>query len=299
MLEAIRKALDRFRSVIVEVELKPEDIHGYLDELKYSLIEADVALDVAEALCSSIENRITGVRISRFSDRRGMVESVLRESILDILKSVKPDKRFDEVVEESIKPYIVLFLGVNGVGKTLTIAKIGWRLRGRGFRVVLACSDTFRAGAIEQLEILSRMVGVDLVKQVYGSDPAAVAFDAVQYARARKMDVVLIDTAGRMQTKRNLLDEMRKIVRVVNPDMSVFVGDALTGNSIVDQAREFDSYVGVDGAVITKVDADVKGGAILNVAYTLKKPIYFLGVGSSLDDLVEYDPEYVASMLGL
>ncbi|MEM1559865.1 MAG: signal recognition particle-docking protein FtsY [Candidatus Bathyarchaeia archaeon] len=284
---------------MVEVELKPEDIHGYLDELKYSLIEADVALDVAEALCSSIENRITGVRISRFSDRRGMVESVLRESILDILKSVKPDKRFDEVVEESIKPYIVLFLGVNGVGKTLTIAKIGWRLRGRGFRVVLACSDTFRAGAIEQLEILSRMVGVDLVKQVYGSDPAAVAFDAVQYARARKMDVVLIDTAGRMQTKRNLLDEMRKIVRVVNPDMSVFVGDALTGNSIVDQAREFDSYVGVDGAVITKVDADVKGGAILNVAYTLKKPIYFLGVGSSLDDLVEYDPEYVASMLGL
>ncbi|MEM2164081.1 MAG: signal recognition particle-docking protein FtsY [Candidatus Bathyarchaeia archaeon] len=284
---------------MVEVELKPEDIHGYLDELKYSLIEADVALDVAEALCSSIENRITGVRISRFSDRRGMVESVLRESILDILKSVKPDRRFDEVVEESVKPYIVLFLGVNGVGKTLTIAKIGWRLRGRGFRVVLACSDTFRAGAIEQLEILSRMVGVDLVKQVYGSDPAAVAFDAVQYARARKMDVVLIDTAGRMQTKRNLLDEMRKIVRVVNPDMSVFVGDALTGNSIVDQAREFDSYVGVDGAVITKVDADVKGGAILNVAYTLKKPIYFLGVGSSLDDLVEYDPEYVASMLGL
>lgn len=227
------------------------------------------------------------------------MESVLRESILDILKSVKPDRRFDEVVEESVKPYIVLFLGVNGVGKTLTIAKIGWRLRGRGFRVVLACSDTFRAGAIEQLEILSRMVGVDLVKQVYGSDPAAVAFDAVQYARARKMDVVLIDTAGRMQTKRNLLDEMRKIVRVVNPDMSVFVGDALTGNSIVDQAREFDSYVGVDGAVITKVDADVKGGAILNVAYTLKKPIYFLGVGSSLDDLVEYDPEYVASMLGL
>ncbi|MCX8162767.1 MAG: signal recognition particle-docking protein FtsY [Candidatus Bathyarchaeota archaeon] len=298
LLEAIRRALDRFRSVILETELKPEDIHGYLEELKYSLIEADVAFEVAESLCSLIEDRVIGVKIARLSDRRSLVESALKTSILDILRSVEPEKSFEDIIRESSKPCIALFLGVNGVGKTLTIAKLGWRLKRSGFKVVLACSDTFRAGAIEQLEILSKMVGVDLVKQVYGGDPAAVAYDAVQYAKVRGLDIVLIDTAGRMQTKRNLLDEMRKIVRVVNPDVRIFVGDALTGNDIVDQAVEFNKYVGIDGAIVTKMDADVKGGAILNIAYTLRKPIFFIGVGSGIDDLIEYDPVYVASMLG-
>lgn len=298
LLEAIRRALDRFRSVILETELKPEEIHGYIEELKYSLIEADVAFEVAESLCNLIEDRVIGIKISRLSDRRSLVETALKTSILDILRSVEPKKSFEDIIRESSKPYIALFLGVNGVGKTLTIAKLGWRLKRSGFKVVLACSDTFRAGAIEQLEILSRMVGVDLVKQTYGGDPAAVAYDAVQYAKARGLDIVLIDTAGRMQTKRNLLDEMRKIVRVVNPDVRMFVGDALTGNDIVDQAGEFNRYVGIDGAIVTKMDADVKGGAILNIAYTLRKPIFFLGVGSGIDDLIEYDPVYIASMLG-
>lgn len=267
--------------------------------MKYSLVEADVALEVAESLCSLIEDKIVGVKVANFTDKKIIVESALRGSIIDILRSVKPEKSFEETVRESGKPYIALFLGVNGVGKTLTIAKLGWRLKRSGFKAVLACSDTFRAGAIEQLEILSRRIGVDLVKQVYGGDPAAVAYDAVQYAKARRLDAVLIDTAGRMQTKRNLLDEMRKIIRVVNPNVKIFVGDALTGNDIIDQAVEFNRYVGVDGAIITKVDADVKGGAILNVAYILRKPIFFIGVGSGIDDLREYDPEYVASMMGL
>lgn len=225
------------------------------------------------------------------------MEDSIRTAILEILREAEPSRSIEKLIAESDRPYVILFLGVNGVGKTLTVAKLGWRLKREGFKVVLACSDTFRAGAIEQLRILAEEIGVRLVRHRYGSDSAAVAYDAIQHASARGLDVVLIDTAGRMQTRRNLMEEMRKIVRVAKPNLKIFVGDALTGNDLVAQSLEFDRYVGVDGSILTKVDADVRGGSIITIAYTLKKPIFFLGVGSNLEDLVEYRAEEVASTI--
>jgi len=193
----------------------------------------------------------------------------------------------------------VMFVGVNGVGKTTTIAKIAHLLKKRGYKVVLACSDTHRAGAEEQLEKFASMLGLRMIKHPYGSDPAAVAFDAINYAKANDLDCVLIDTAGRMHSRKNLMEELRKIARVGEPDLVVFVGDSLTGNDAVNQAAEFSRYLRVDGVVLTKMDADAKGGAVLSVKYALNKPIYFVGVGQGLDDLVAFDAKwYVEHVLG-
>ncbi|MCD6465381.1 signal recognition particle-docking protein FtsY, partial [Candidatus Bathyarchaeota archaeon] len=166
-----------------------------------------------------------------------------------------------------------------------------------GYSVVLACSDTFRAGSIEQLEQHAKRLGVNVIKHRYGSDAAAVAYDAVQHARARGINVVLIDTAGRMQTNRNLMAEMEKIVRVVNPDLVIFVGDALTGNDVVSQAEEFNRHVSISGSILTKMDADAKGGAAISIAYVTKKPIIFLGVGQEYNDLEPFKPELIVNRI--
>jgi len=190
-------------------------------------------------------------------------------------------------------------VGFNGSGKTTTLAKIAKMLKEKGFKVVLACSDTFRAGAIEQLEEHGRRLGIRVLRHRYGADPAAVAYDAVAHARARGLDVVLIDTAGRAQTDKNLMDELAKVKRVVEPDLTILVVDALTGNDAVVQAEMFDKAVGVDAVVLTKVDADVRGGAALSITHAIGKPIIFIGVGQSYDDLRPFDPvEFTDMILG-
>jgi len=205
---------------------------------------------------------------------------------LDLVKLAEEKKRQGE-------PLVILFLGPNGHGKTTTIAKIAKMFLDRGFSVVLAAADTYRAGAIEQLEIHARKLGVRVVKHGYGADPAAVAYDAVQHARSKGINVVLIDTAGRMQTDRDLMEEMKKIARVVQPDLKIFVGDALTGNDALDQALKFHEAVGIDGSVLTKADADTKGGAALSIVYATGKPLLFLGTGQDYGDLREFDPEWL------
>jgi len=185
---------------------------------------------------------------------------------------------------------VIVFFGVNGTGKTTTIAKLAYYLMQNGLKVVLASGDTFRAGAIEQLEKHADALGIKVISHQKGADSAAVVYDAVEHARAKNIDVVLADSAGRMQTNVNLMDEMRKIVRVIQPDLKLFVGDALTGNDAVEQARRFNEAVGVDGIILSKLDADAKGGSAISIAYEIKKPILFVGVGQEYTDLKEFDP---------
>ncbi len=193
----------------------------------------------------------------------------------------------------------MVFVGVNGCGKTTTIAKLAKQLKDKGVSSVMAASDTFRAAAIHQLEEHANAVGVKLIKQDYGSDPAAVAFDAVRHAEAKNIDVVLIDTSGRMHSKANLMEEMAKIVRVAKPDLKVFVGEATTGNDAVEQAKRFNEVIEFDGIVLAKADIDEKGGAAISISYVTGKPILALGTGQGYDDLVAFDVAKVIKSLGL
>jgi fused signal recognition particle receptor len=194
-------------------------------------------------------------------------------------------------------PYVILFVGINGTGKTTTIAKVTKLLQDNGHSVVLASGDTYRAGAIEQLEEHARRLGVRVIKHRYGSDAAAVSFDAVQHARAQGIDAVLIDTAGRMHTNRNLMDELEKIKRVVQPDLTVMVLDALIGNDAIDQAETFNRHIGFDAAILTKVDADAKGGSSLSISYITGKPIIYVGVGQEYRDLERFDARWFAGKI--
>ena len=299
MLEGLRKGLRRALEKITKTELSPRKLEPILEELKIALLENDVAFPVAEAMCSELLRELTGTKVGRLSDKRAFVREALRNAILRILGSGEPPDIIELVRKKRAEgePFSILFIGFNGSGKTTTIAKIAKMLKDRGLRVVLACSDTFRAGAIEQLEEHGRRLGLRVLKHRYGADPAAVAYDAIAHARARGVDVVLIDTAGRVQTDRNLMDELAKIKRVAEPDLTLLVVDALTGNDAAVQAEMFHEAVGVDGAVLTKVDADVRGGAALSVAYVTKKPIIFIGVGQGYDDLRPFEPEEFADMI--
>jgi len=299
MFERIREALSGLIDKISMTELKPENIQEILWDLKLTLLENDVALTVAEHICSEVEKKLMGLKVSRFEDRRRVVREALRKTILDLFK-IQEDIDFMGIIERKRalkEPCVIVFVGVNGTGKTTTIAKIANLLLGSGYSVVLACSDTFRAGSIEQLEQHAKRLCVPVIKHKYGSDAAAVAYDAVQYAEARGINVVLIDTAGRMQTNKNLMAEMEKIVRVVKPDLIIFVGDALTGNDAVSQAEEFNKYVNISGSILTKMDADAKGGAAISIAYITRKPILFLGVGQKYDDIEVFKPEVIVNRI--
>ncbi|HDI01992.1 MAG TPA: signal recognition particle-docking protein FtsY [Candidatus Bathyarchaeota archaeon] len=299
LLEGLRKALRRALEKITKAELKPKSLKPILEELELMLIENDVALSVAEAICSSLMEELTGVRIGRMADKRAIVREALRKAIVRILsQGDRPDlEALIRAKKEQGEPFAILFVGFNGTGKTTTIAKVAKMLKDKGFRVVLACSDTFRAGAIEQLEEHGRRLGIRVLKHRYGADPAAVAYDAISHARARGIDVVLIDTAGRVQTDKNLMAELAKIKRVAEPDLTILVVDALAGNDAAVQAELFNEGVGIDGAILTKVDADVRGGAALSVAYVTGKPILFVGVGQGYDDLRPFVPEEFVAMM--
>ena len=235
-----------------------------------------------------------GKRVPRGVDFDSAIDAILRNSIRNILSKPLDLMGF---VDKAQKPVVIMFVGVNGTGKTTVIAKLAHLLLERGRTVVMAASDTFRAGAIEQLEKHSENLVVKLVKHKAGSDPAAVAFDAVEHAKAKHRDVVLIDTAGRMQTNVNLMDEMKKIKRVAKPNMVVFVGDSLAGNDAVDQAKKFDEAVGIDASVLTKLDADSKGGAALSIAFVTKKPIIYVGTGQGYGDLTPFDPKWMVERI--
>ncbi|MBS7609941.1 signal recognition particle-docking protein FtsY [Candidatus Bathyarchaeota archaeon] len=296
MFERLKKAFSKAVDRLSYGELSPKELEEAVEEFKLSLLESDVALAVAERVGERLKEKLSVIKIRRFGDNREVIKEAMKATVLELLET--PGKRDLEalikgrrVAGNGCPPFVIVFVGVNGSGKTLTIAKVASYLQRQGFTVALACADTFRAGAIEQLEILASRLGVKAIRHRYGGDAAAVVFDAIQYAKAHGIDVVLVDTAGRMQTRRNLMEEMQKIVRIAKPDLTVFVGDALTGNDAINQAEEFSKYVPIDGAILTKMDADAKGGSAISIVQILKKPILFLGVGSNLDDLEPFDPK--------
>ncbi|WP_456443656.1 signal recognition particle-docking protein FtsY [Thermococcus sp.] len=281
-----------FLEKLLQVEIKENDIKEALDELELELLEADVTLETVEALREKIKEKLVGRKVRIGTNKGRMIEEALREAVLEILT---PKKRVDllrEIRLKEEKPFVIAFVGFNGSGKTTTIAKLAHWLKKNGLSVVIAASDTFRAGAIEQLEEHTKRVGVKVIKHDYGADPAAVAYDAIQHARARNVDVVLIDTAGRNELNRNLMDEMKKIVRVAKPDLILFVGDSLSGNAVVEQAKQFNDAVRIDGVILTKLDADARGGAALSISNAIGAPILFVGVGQGYDDLRPFDERW-------
>ena len=278
--------------------ISEKDIDDILFELEMALLEGDVAMDVADEIINSVKEDLIGRKIKRRSDVADFTKQALKKAISKILDIEGKDLNL--LIEEAIKtgePLKIMFVGINGTGKTTTIAKISTYFIEKGYTPVIAAADTFRAGAIEQLTHHADKLGVKIIKHKKGADPAAVAFDAVAHARAKGKELVLVDTAGRMQTNVNLMDEMKKIKRVIKPDIIVYVGDALTGNDSVEQARKFNDAVGIDGIILTKADADAKGGAALSIGYVIQKPILFLGTGQSYSDIIEFKPEWMVEQI--
>jgi fused signal recognition particle receptor len=276
-------------------KLREGRLEDLLWDLEMALLESDVALPVVEKIKTSVKKDLLGRKVKRGINIESAVEASLKNAITDVLTQNPVD--FDVFIKSHEKPVVLMFVGVNGTGKTTVIAKIVHRLQREKISCVIAAADTFRAGAIEQLQKHSERLGVKLIKHQAGADPAAVAFDAIEHAKARHKDVVLIDTAGRMHSNINLMDEMKKIKRVAPPNMIIFVGDALSGNDTIIQAKRFDETVGIDCAVLTKIDADAKGGAALSIAHAVGKPIAFVGVGQGYDDLITFNPKWMVNRL--
>ncbi len=275
--------------------IKEDGLDDMLWELEVALMEADVALPVVEEIKQGVRDNLLGKKFSRGHTLEEVVELSLKDAVHNVLKLNEFD--FDEWFSQQKRPVSIMFVGINGTGKTTAIAKIANRLQKQGMTVVMAAGDTFRAGAIEQLSIHADRLGCKIIKHNQDADPAAVAYDAIEHAKAKRRDCVLIDTAGRMQTNSNLIDEMKKIVRVAKPDLKVFVGDSLAGNDAVEQARAFDEAIGVDAVILTKIDADSKGGAALSIAHTIGKPIAFVCNGQEYDDIIKFDSDWMLKRL--
>lgn len=285
-----RAILDR------ETVLDEKDLEKPLEALELALLESDVALPVAEAIIASVKKELVGTRKKWGADTEHLVREAIRNALLSLF-SAGAQLDFNTFVANHEKPITIVFVGVNGTGKTTSIAKIGKRLLDAGYSVVIASADTYRAGATEQIERHAANLGIKVIKHQYGADPAAVVYDALNYARANKKDVVLADTAGRMHTSVNLMEQLKKICRVIKPDLVLFVDEAIAGNDAVERARRFDNAIGIDAAMLTKVDVDAKGGAAISIAHATSKPILFLGTGQGYDDLVHFDPKWLVDRL--
>ena len=291
----VKRAVKR----ILRKELTEKDVDDIVWELQVGLLESDVAVPVADDIIERVKAGLTGRKLGLREDPKKIANEVLQQAIHGILTTEQKVDLLGVIDAKRAKgePAVIVFLGINGHGKTLSVARLARYLKDRGYKPVLAAADTFRAAGIEQLEIHAERLGVGVIKQRRGADAAAVAYDAIAHAKARGLDVVLVDTAGRMQTDVNLMDEMRKICRVAKPDLTIFVGDALTGNDAVEQARAFDQAVEISGSILSKMDADARGGAALSITWITGKPILFLGVGQGYDDLVEFRPEIILNAL--
>jgi len=273
---------EAFEGGFLKRRLGEAEVDEVLSELEVALYEGDIAQETVEAMKRTVRAELEGAKVGAFSNNGELIQHALRIAVENALPA---DADFDGTIGAGPRPFVIMFVGINGTGKTTTIARIAHRLKKQGLSPVIAACDTFRAGAIDQLEVHATRLGVKLIKNQPGSDPASVAFDAIEHARARGKEVVLVDTAGRMQTNTNLMDEMKKMKRVAKPHLTIFVGDAWVGNDAVDQATAFNQAVGIDGVVLTKIDTDARGGAALSIAHAIGRPIFFVGTGQGYDDL--------------
>jgi fused signal recognition particle receptor len=281
--------------IFKSVEIKENDVSELLDEFKLSLLQSDVNYEVAERVVNDMHDKLVGSKIQS-KDIQANITNIVRNSLINILAK---NSQIDIVVEAKKRkeanelPFKLLFIGPNGAGKTTTIGKIASLLMQNGLSCVFSASDTFRAAAIEQTSYHGKALGVHVVKGAYGSDPASIAFDAIAFAKAKSIDVVLIDSAGRQETNKNLIEEIKKIVRVTKPDMKIFVGEAISGNSLINQVKAFDEAIKIDGIILTKLDCDAKGGNTISILSETKIPILFFGTGEKYTQLISYDPELI------
>ena len=275
--------------------IREKHLENVLWEMELALMESDVAVEALEEMKAIIKKRLIGLRVENRASITPTIEKALKASLVELLSKTTFDPQ--TLLEKRDGPLVIAFVGVNGTGKTTTIARITDWLQQNGKSVVMAASDTFRAGAIEQLELHAQRLGCKFIKHQAGGDPAAVAFDAVEHAKAKHRDIVMIDTAGRMQTNSNLMDEMKKIKRVAKPDLIMFVGDSLAGNDAIDQAKKFHEAVGIDAVVLTKLDVDAKGGAALSISSAIGQPIAFVGIGQDYGDLMPFDAAWIVERI--
>ena len=289
----------KIKSVVFKkTKLKESEIDGFLEDIKVSMLESDVSYNTVEKFLENLKERILNTEIdSKQIDSE--LFKFIRESLLSILSKRGVD--IIEYVSESVSkketPVKILFLGPNGTGKTTTIAKLTYMLKNKNFKVVISASDTFRAAAIEQSEYHAKKLEVPIIKSNYGTDPASVAFDAVAYAKARGIDVVMIDSAGRQETNKNLISEIEKMQRVIKPNIIIYVGESVSGNAISEQINEFKKFVNINGIILTKLDCDAKGGNAISIADVTGIPILFFGVGEKYTDLLPYNPNFIVDAI--
>lgn len=282
------------KAILKKIKLDKNKIDEIADELELSLIQADVHPDVATDICNKIRRRMSEAEFSKKN---------LEEEVKQVLKDIFMEEAFGngssmdivERVKQCEKPCKILFVGPNGAGKTTTLAKVAHLLMKNGFKVVVSASDTFRAAAIEQTEEHGKRLGIKVVRHNYGADAAAVAYDAVKHAEANKIDVVLIDSAGRQDTNANLLRELQKLKRVINPNLIIFIGESIAGSSLYQQVETFKNSIGLDGVILTKIDCDAKGGVSISIMRETGVPVIYLGVGQGYEDLVKFSHDFVIS----
>lgn len=292
MFEQLRKAFSSATRNIIHKELTEKDLTKVLSELEIALLQSDIAQEVIDVIVTKLKSELIGTKLEKEQNAANIVQIKFRNAIVEMFSGsgeVDLIKKIREKKDKRGGPFIVVFLGINGTGKTTTVAKVAHFLRKHNISVVLAAGDTHRAGAIEQISLHAEKLSLKVITQRYGADPSAVGRDAIDYAKKHHIDVVLVDTAGRMQTAKNLMDEINKIVRVVKPDIKLFVGDSLAGNDTINQAREFFEYTNFDGAILTKIDADAKGGSAISIVHITSRPIVYLGIGQGYEDIIPFD----------
>ena len=276
-------------------KITAEELEEPLEELELALLQGDVEMSVAQDIVEKLRKELVGQTRAQVKTGEIVVEEAIGNALLDVIDV--GGLNFDAEIAAHEKPVTVIFTGVNGVGKTTTIAKLGRYLEARGYSVVLANGDTYRAGANEQLQKHADNLDLKLISHEQGGDPAAVIYDAVEYADANDIDVVLGDTAGRLHTSNDLMSQLEKIDRVVGPDLTLFVDEAVAGQDATKRAKEFNDAAEIDGVVLTKADADSQGGAAISIARVTGKPILFLGTGQGYDDIEQFDPEVIVERL--
>ena len=285
----------KLKEKITTKKISEKEFEDLFWNLEVALMENNVAIEVIEKIKESLKMDLVDNPIEKKK-----IEEIIENSLKSSIKELFKENEFDLIkkIKAADKPYIILFLGINGSGKTTSIAKVAHLLKANNLSVVLAASDTFRAAAIDQLQSWGDKLDLKVIKHDYGADAAAVAFDAIKHAKAKKTDVVLIDTAGRMHSNTNLIDELKKIVKVSNPDLKLFVGESITGNDCIEQAKTFDNAIDIDGIVLSKADVDEKGGTAISISYVTDKPILFLGTGQNLGDLERFSVSKLIESLG-
>jgi len=277
--------------IVTKTKLSEDKFDALFEELEDELLQANVAAEVVELIRIKLSEELVG----KVHKRRKLCE-IVKDELRTLTKEILTKPKATRLSFKE-KPLIIMFVGVNGVGKTTTLAKFARYLQLKGKSCVFAASDTFRAASIEQLGAHANKLKIKMIKHAYGADPAAVAYDTIEHAKAKKVDVVLIDTAGRQHANQDLMGELAKIKRVAKPNLTILTVDSLTGNDAVEQAKTYDESIGVDAVILTKADTDDKGGTILSVAYVAEKPIMFLGTGQTYDDLDEFKADAVVEKL--